>query len=205
MGTIREYKKKDGTISYHAEVRLRGHSIQRESHRTRTLAKKWIQDTESAIRDGRHFKTAEAKRHTLGELIDRFIMQWLPQHPKQRLKQTALLNWWKQHHGHLLLSDLTASVIAGGRDLLLAETTRRKTQRSTSTVNRYLAALSKALSIAITEWGWLEDSPIKKVRKPSEAPGRDRFLSIDEKDRLLNACQASPNPYLYHPLVSLDY
>lgn len=39
MGTIREYKKQDGTPAYHAEVRLRGHPIQRESHRTRTLAK----------------------------------------------------------------------------------------------------------------------------------------------------------------------
>ncbi len=203
MGTIREYKKRDGTISYHAEIRLRGHPIQRESHRTKTLAKKWIQDTESAIRDGRHFKTAEAKRHTLGELIDRFILQWLPKYPKQKSKQTALLTWWKQSLGHLLLADLTPSAIAEARDALLKETTRRKTQRSASTVNRYLAALSKALSIAITEWGWLEDSPITKVSKPGEAPGRDRFLSLEEKDRLLTACQASPNLYLY-PLVNLS-
>lgn len=203
MGTIREYKKRDGTISYHVEVRLRGHPIQRESHRTRTLAKKWIQDTESAIRDGRHFKTAESKRHTLAELIDRFVLEWLPKHPKQSTKQTALLGWWKQRLGHLLLADLTPSKIAESRDTLLREKTRRKTLRSSSTVNRYLAALSKALSIAITEWGWLEDSPIKKVSKPSEAPGRDRFLSFNEKDRLLIACQASPNPYLY-PLVNLS-
>lgn len=95
MGTIREHKRNDGTVSYHAEVRLRGHSPQRESFRTRTLAKKWIQDTESSIRDGRHFKTTEAKRHTLGELIDRFISQWLSHYPKRIAKQTALLTWWK--------------------------------------------------------------------------------------------------------------
>lgn len=165
MGTIREYTRRDGTTSYHAEVRLRGHPIQRETHRTKTLAKKWIQDTESAIRDGRHFKTVEAKRHTLGELIDCFILEWLPKYPKQILKQTALLTWWKLRLGHLLLADVTPAAIAGARDALLRETTLRKTLRSTSTVNRYLAALSKALSIAITEWGWLEDSPIKKVRK----------------------------------------
>lgn len=202
MGSIREYKKDDGSVSYHAEVRLRGHSPQRETFRTRSLAKKWIQDTESAIRDGRHFKSTEAKRHTLGELIDRFITQWLPKYPKRQAKQAALLTWWKNRLGHLLLADVTPALIAEARDELLSETTIRSALRSSSTVNRYLAALSKAMSIAVTEWGWLDDSPMRKVSKPSEAPGRNRFLSFEEKDRLLKACQASTNPYLY-PLVSL--
>lgn len=70
MGTIREYKKEDGSVSYHAEVRLKGYPSQRASFQTRTLAKKWIQDTESSIRDGRHFSTAEAKKHTVNNLID---------------------------------------------------------------------------------------------------------------------------------------
>lgn len=203
MGTIREIPKKDGSKSFHAEIRLRGHPVERKTFRTKTLAKKWIQDTESAIRDKRYFKTAEANRHTLSELIDRFILQWLPKYPKQQTKQRALLTFWKQKLGHLLLADLTPFAIAEARDQLLQETTRRKTQRSTSTVNRYLAALSKALSIAITEWGWLDESPISKVSKPKEAPGRDRFLSLEEKERLLLACQASPHPYLY-PLVNLS-
>jgi integrase len=202
VGSIREYKKDDGSVSFHAEVRLRGHSPQRESFRTRGLAKKWIQDTESAIRDGRHFKSAEAKRHTLGELIDRFITQWLPKYPKRQAKQTALLTWWKIRLGHLLLTEVTPSKISEARDALLSESTVRGALRSSSTVNRYLAALSKAIGIAITEWGWLDDSPLRKVAKPSEAPGRNRFLNLEEKDRLLEACKASTNPHLY-PLISL--
>ncbi len=55
MGTIRPYDKEDGTTTYHTEVRLKGYPTQRASFRTKTLAKKWIQDTESSIRDGRHF------------------------------------------------------------------------------------------------------------------------------------------------------
>ncbi len=203
MGTIREYKKSDGSVSYHAEVRLRGHPQERETFRTRGQAKKWVQDTESAIRDGRHSKTAEAKRHTLGELIDRFITQWLPKYPKGQAKQAALLTWWKNRLGHLVLADLTPNMIAEARDSLLVEHTKRKQLRSPSTVNRYLASLSKAFSVAVKEWGWLDDSPMRKVSKPSEAPGRDRFLSIEEKERLLAACKESANPSLY-PLVSLS-
>lgn len=202
MGTIREYRKNDGSTSFHAEVRLRGYPPQRACLRTRSLAKKWIQDTESSIRDGRHFRTAESKKHTLGELIDRFIDQWLPRNPNNIAKKQALLTWWKNELGHTLLADLTPALIAEARDKLLSETTVRKSIRSPSTVNRYLAALSKALTIAMKEWGWLDDSPMRKVTKPPEAKGRDRLLALEEKDRLLIACRASSNPYLY-PIVSL--
>jgi hypothetical protein len=60
MGAIREAKKKDGSVTYHAEVRLKDYPPQRESFRTRTLAKKWIQDTDIATffrhREHRFFK-----------------------------------------------------------------------------------------------------------------------------------------------------
>jgi integrase len=202
MGAIRESKKKDGTITYHAEVRLKGYPPQRESCRTRTLAKKWIQDTESAIRDGRHFRIAEAKKHTVKDLIDRFISQWLAQFPHRVVRQTAYLSWWKDRLGHLFLSDLTPAVLADARDALLAEKTPRGNIRNPSTANRYLAAFSRALTIAMKEWGWLDDTPMRKVSKPSEGKGRNRLLSIEEKNRLLQACQTSPNIHLY-PIVSL--
>jgi len=202
MGTIRECVRKDGSCSYHAEVRLRGHQPQRASFRTKSLAKKWIQDVESGIRDGRHFKTVEAKRHTVNEMIDRFIGQWLVKYPGRQEKQTSLLNWWKHWCGHLLLADLTTAVIASGRDHLLSETTVRGNLRSPSTVNRYLSALGKALAVTVKEWGWLEDSPMRNVTKPSESEGRERFLSFEEKECFLKACQESRNLHLF-PIVSL--
>lgn len=202
MGTIREYKKEDGSITFHAEIRLRGYPPQRESFRTKSRAKQWIQDTESALRDGRHFQTSESKRHTVGDLIDRFINQWLIKFPERIKKQSALLSWWKERIGHLNLSDLRPSIIAEARDALLSEQTSRGKLRNPSTVNRYLAAFSKALTVAVREWEWLEDSPMKKVSKPKEGRARDRFLSHDEKDRLLRACKASSNPHLF-TVVSL--
>jgi hypothetical protein len=43
----------------------------------------------------------------------------------------------------------------------------------------------------------LDDSPMRKVRKPKEPRGRVRFLSDDERQRLLDACKASDSRYLY--------
>lgn len=197
MGTIREYPKEDGSITYHAEVRLKGYPPQRDSFRTKTLAKKWIQDTESSIRDGRHFRTAEAKKHTVKELIERFISQWLSQYPHRVVRQTAYLAWWKNRLGHVLLSDLTPALLVEARDVLLAEKTPRGNIRNPSTVNRYIAAFSIALTIAMKEWGWIDDTPMRKLTKPPEGKGRNRLLSIEEKTRLLQACQSSSNANLY--------
>lgn len=52
------------------------------------------------------------------------------------------------------------------------------------------------------EWRWLGDNPMTKVSKPADGKGRNRLLTLEEKDRLLEACKTSPNPYLY-PIVSL--
>ncbi len=202
MGAIREYKRDDGTVTFHAEVRLKGYPPQRASFRTKSLAKKWVQDTESSIRDGRHFRTAEAKKHTVKDLIEKFISQWLSQYPHRVVRQTAYLAWWKERLGHLLLADLTPTVLAEARDTLLAEKTPRQTIRNPSTVNRYIAAFSRALTIAMKEWGWIDDTPMRKLSKPSEGKGRNRLLGVEEKDRLLQACKLSPNPHLY-PIVSI--
>jgi integrase len=51
--------------------------------------------------------------------------------------------------------------------------------------------LSHIFSIAVKEWEWIDDNPVRKVRKPKEAKGRDRYLSDDERRRFLTACEAS--------------
>jgi len=202
MATITERLAKDGTKRYRAEVRMKGCPRQTASFKRLTDAKKWIQDTESAIRDGRHFKTVEAKKHTFADLADRYIKDVLPKKPKQELRQKMQLEWWKEKMGVYLLADITPALIVQYRDELANGTTYRHTQRSPATVVRYMAALSHAFTIAVKEWGWLDDSPTRKVTKPSESEGRVRFLDDDERAKLLTACKESSNPLLY-PCVIL--
>lgn len=132
---------------------------------------------DSAMREGRHFKNIESRKHTLGELIDRYVKQVLPRKPKSQEKQRSQLVWWKEKIGDYLLSDVSPALIAEYRDELLNGITVRGEQRSPSTVVRYMAVLSHAFTVAVKEWGWLEDSPVRKVTKPKEPQGRVRFLS----------------------------
>jgi integrase len=197
MARIKERLAKDGTKRFTAEIRLKGYPVQSATFKRVTDAKKYIQDTESAIREGRHFKTVEAKKHTLADLIDRYIKEVLPTKPRSESRQRLSLDWWRNRIGFYVLADVTPSLIGQCRDELLDGLTIRHKKRSPATVVRYLAVLSHAFTIAVKEWEWLDDSPMRKVKKPTEPRGRVRFLDDDERIKLLKACKTSPNKILY--------
>ena len=201
MANVEKRTSKDGKITYRVKVRLKGFPTQQATFERLTDARKWAQNTESAIREGRHFKTTEAKRRTLGEMLERYIKDILPTKPKNSKNTLLHLTWWKEELGSFSLADISPAMIAEKRDYLASGITKRNTKRSPSTVVRYMAALSHAFTIAVKEWGWLEDSPMRRVTKPKEPRGRVRFLSDEERMRLLTECKNSDSAYLYIAVV----
>jgi integrase len=208
MGTLEKRTTQDGRETFRAKIRLRGFPSQTASFKRKTDARKWIQATESSIREGRYFHKAESKRHTLAELIDRYVTTFLPTKPKSQVKQTQQLTWWKKRIGAFKLADITPALIAECRDELsntetcrIDQKTMRRKKYTPATVNRYLAALSHAFTIAIKEWAWAHDNPVKNIRKLKEPSGRVRFLSDDEREALLAACKTSKNQSLYLVVV----
>src|SRR3990167_9295391 len=159
MASIEKRKTKDGTAIFRVKVRLKGFPEQNASFERLTDAKPWAQQTESAIREGRHFKTSEAKRHTLGELIDRYTSDVLPHKPKNKSNRTLHLNWWKSELGKFTLADVTPALIAEHRDKLAKATTKRGKLHSPTTVVLYMAALSHAFSNDVKEGGRIDDTP----------------------------------------------
>lgn len=212
MASIRKRTNKDGSTSYRVDVRLKGSPPQRATFSRLTDAKQWGKNTESAIKENRYFKTAEAQKHTLGEMIDRYTRDVLPTKPKDKTRKKHL-EWFKDEIGVYTLADITPARIVECRDKLLTEKSEKtKKARSPATVVRYMAALSHAFTIAVNEWGWLDDTPMRKVKKPALPRGRVRFLSEDsiapdgkaidgERTRLLKACEKSDNAYLYTVVV----
>lgn len=196
MATIQTRTTQDGETRYKAVIRLKGFPTQTATFQRKTDAKLWVQATESAIREGRHFKTAEAKRHTLADLVDRYVRDVLPG-KRSAESQRRHFVWWRKHYGAYALSDLTPALVSEARDKLAAGSTTRGERRANGTVNRYLAALSHACTVAVREWAWLDSNPLRKVRKLKEPRGRVRFLDEVELARLMAAVRASTNPNLY--------
>jgi integrase len=195
MATITKRLTAENKPYYTARIRLKGYPQQIATFDRLTDAKKWVQDTESAIREGRHFKTVEAKKHTVSEMIDRYLSG--ANLTKVQDDHTGLhLRRWKEEIGYMLLADVTADTLTLVKEKLLNEEFRGK-QRSPTTVLRYMASLSTVFTTAVRDWAWLEDSPMKNIKKPKAARGRVRFLDDNERERLLIACKESRNKLLY--------
>ena len=156
MAVIQERKTADGKIKYRALVRLKGYPPQSATFDRKTDAKKWIQDTESDIRNNRHFTKAEAKKHTISDLIDRYKKLVLAPNPKKLKNQKNHIAWWKRRIGSYMLSDLTSAMVTQCRDELLSEEIFKEKLRSPATVARYMTTMSYAVNLAVREWGGWE-------------------------------------------------
>jgi integrase len=202
MGTVDKRISRSGIVTHRARVRIKGARPETATFASKTEAKKWVAIKEGAIHDGRHFPVAESRRHTLADLIDRYQREVLPFKPRSRRSRQRQLDRWKRELGALRLCDVTSAAISQCKDKLLRELTHRGTNRTPATVNRYLAAISHPFTIAMREWGWVEDNPCRKVAKLKEPRGRVRFLDDDERGRLFAACRDSKSRLLY-PIVLL--
>ncbi len=199
MATIIKRQSKAG-VHYLARVRLKGFPEQTATFERLTDARKWIQDTESAIREGRHFRTAAAKRHTSGDAIERYSESILPKYKsKEQANRKPILAWWSHAIGDKPLADLDSAVFAQCRDQLANTISFKGGKLSPDTIKKYFQVAASVLKVCVNEWKWLEHSPLRdgRVELPELPRGRVRFLDDAERERLLDACRKSSNPVLH--------
>jgi integrase len=183
MATI-ERRKSRGKTVYYAKVRIKGQAQSATFH-SLSKARQWSQRVEVGILEGK----VSPVKHTLSGLLDRYMAEVLPQKKASTIPtQRAQLLWWKRQLGQWQLSEVTPARILD---------CRTKLQRlSNGTINRYTAVLSHVFTLA-TEWQWCQENPVRKLRKLREPRGRVRYLSDEERHRLLKACKVSANRDLY--------
>ena len=119
MANFEQRKTKEGKTVIRVRVRLKGFPVETATFDRLTDARRWASKIETDIREGRHFKTTEAKRHTLAELVDRYLKDTLPKKSEvMQRDQWRHLTWWKDQIGDRLLADVTPSLLAEYRDRL---------------------------------------------------------------------------------------
>jgi integrase len=195
MATIERRRSTHGQ-RYRVRVRLHDSRSQSQTFATLQEARHWASLTEATLRTERTLPYPEASRQTLQTLADRYSREVLPRISAGTARyQARHLAWWQTQLGHLRLLELTPARLVECREQL-ART------RSPGTVNGYLTTLGRALAVAVREWQWLEDSPMARVQKLRLPTPPTRYLTDDERQRLLAACQQSHNRLLY-PVVVL--
>jgi integrase len=205
-------------VTYRAQVRVRGRPSESATFPNRKEAQTWASSVESAIREGRHFPQSRARRTAFDELVARYRGSMLSRLSEgEQSHRNRHLDWWQERFAGLSIGEITADRVAEARDALAGGTfTRGKVRkdkdgkeippteykRSGATANRYLATLSHLLSTAKREWRVINANPVEDISRKKESRGRTRFLSDDERARLLDACSKSDWPAL-HTLVQL--
>jgi integrase len=99
--------------------------------------------------------------------------------------------------GDYVLADVNSALITEHRNKLIGTINRYGKKIGISTANRYTTALGHVFTVAVNEWEWLENNPVRKIKKLQEPRGRVRYLDDKERKKLLEACKESENPYLY--------
>jgi integrase len=147
----------------------------------------------------------EAKKHTLGEAIERYLVEIAPTKFKTNELRIRLpiLNWWKSQIGYCRLSDLSAKDFAACRDTLVNQGGTRGAPLAAATIKRHFLAITHVLKICQLEWHWLEQNPLKDgvIELPKPPRGIVRFLDDDELARLTMACKSSLNNLLYPAFI----
>lgn len=199
MAVIEKRTRRDGTVTYRARIRLAGYPAYTQTFDRRSDAKAWTAAIEGDLKRGKHLPSREASRRTLAELVDRYVAETLPYKARNRNQRQVRqqLLWWKTQIGAVSVSNVTPALIAQWRDRLRGETTKRGERHSPATLNRYLAALSACFKTAINEYHWVDANPVLAVSKGPESAGITRYLSDDERRRLLDACHASASDWIY--------
>jgi len=154
MANIQKRTTQSGEISYRVQIRIKGHPVESATFNRLTDAKFWAQQTEADIRCGKHFKTAEAKKRTMYEAIDRYFRDVLP-HRTNPINQKIYLNWWKKQLGAYILADITPALIVEKRNAFVGSKNNYGRVVGSATANRYIQALGHVYTIAIKEWGWV--------------------------------------------------
>jgi integrase len=136
-------------------------------------------------------ETGDIRTRTLADLFAHYAAEYLSDKaPNTQYQQRQFFGQVLRELGPVPLEDLTTDLL---RTWKLALSARYRP----STVRKYLNRFGVVLRVGVEEFCWLEDNPMRRIRKPKETTNRVRYLTTDERHRLLAACKQSQNPFLY--------
>lgn len=167
--------------SWQVRVRRFGEPALTKSFSSKLIAKKWARQIEYTMDEGSFIDRAELDTTTLGDLIDRYMVEITPTKKSHKAEKFRLV-LMRHSIGYIGLNKIQSKHIAEYRNKRLADGC------ANGTVIKDINSLSHIFNVAMKDWGIpLISNPAQMVRKPSAGRGRDRRLKDGELVRLLDA------------------
>ncbi len=146
------------------------------------LAKRQTEIVEGKFLDRRRYHDI-----SFAEFSKRFEDQYLRFNPFYR-NHRYTLNILREFFGSRCLTTISAFDVARFKTFLLSRTTNRGKPPTLATFNRYIALLKTTLNKAV-EWKCIPLNPLKGLSKEREVIADIHPLTIEEKQKLLNAAK----------------
>jgi integrase len=179
---------------WQVQVRRKGQTVSK-TFGQRTDAQRWANEIETeADRYGLTKDRKVLEGLTVADLLVRFRDDVVPNRRGGTVETIVIDAFLRQPLAQIRLSGLTCESFASYRD------ERLKAVRP-GTIIRELGLIQHIFEVARSEWSIpLPFNPVKAIRKPKADRPRERRISSDEWERLLQAVAASRNP-LFWPLI----
>ncbi len=134
-----------------------------------------------AMRQEAELSGRDRPAHALAEALRRYADDVSPEHRGERWERLRLAvierTWPKVGQA---IGAVTGADVAAWRDARLADV-------SPASVAREMTLLRCVFESARRDWGWIDENPMRDVRRPREPPSRKRRVPDDEVEAMIAA------------------
>ncbi len=159
----------------------------------RKLAEAILAKISVNIIEGRYFDRLEEQERTFREMMDKYLKEVSVKKSHRSLLRDKscllrLLPWF----GDKTLAEVTPKLISAYK------VKRREDGVAPATINKELGLVKAAFNVAIKEWEWCRDNPVRRVAMEKVNNARVRWLNDEEFASVLERC-----PDWLKPLVQV--
>jgi integrase len=162
----------------------RGRQVRKSTETSnKKLAEKIYHKVLGEIAERRWFEKLPGEEKPFTEMIAKYLKEHSARNktPKSHDRDRQLANHLIRFFGDSMLTEITP------RSISEYKVRRRDEGASPRTINYELALMSHAFNIAIKEWEWLKDNPVRKVSRERVNNIIERWMTYEEEQKLLNA------------------
>jgi hypothetical protein len=127
----------------------------------RMLAQRIFDKLRGEIAEGKWFEKLPGEAYTFKNLIEKYMVEYsaVNKAKSSYKRDKSLAAHLLESFGSVYLTDITSVMVSDYK------TNRRAEGASLRTINYELTLMGHAFNIAIKEWKWMEDNPVKSVKK----------------------------------------
>lgn len=147
------------------------------------LAKRILDKVKGEIAEEKWFEKLPGEDRTFKETMEKYMAEHSVRNkaPRSYERDKSLRDHLVESFGDLALVEITPRLIAEYK------TKRREEGAAPQTINNEISLMSHAFTLAIKEWEWVKENPVKKVSKEKVNNQIERWLTLEEEKNLLNS------------------